>query len=70
VRPQTALGDGALACRELTRRDDMSQIVRSLQGRHLTAFEAYVVTRLGATYLCPAELPRETAVMEQALLGP
>ena len=48
----------------------MSQIVRSLRGRHLTVFEAYVVTQLGATYLCPADLPRETSAMEQALLGP
>jgi len=69
VHPQTAIGDGELACTELTQQDPMAGIVRSLRGRHLTAFEAYVVTQLAATYLCPAELPLESSDMQQALLG-
>jgi hypothetical protein len=69
VSSQQAISAGELACTGLDKQEDPSQLVASLAGRGLTAFESYVVSEFAAQYLCPKEEPQETSDMYQALLA-
>jgi hypothetical protein len=69
VSARRAISDGQVACTGLAKRDESSKLVASLEGRGLNDFESYVVTEFAAQYLCPSEVSRESADMEQALLA-
>ena len=66
---RVAVGDGRLACTVLAKQESVGQLIDALEGRHLTAFESYVVTEFAADYLCPNERPQASSDLQQARLG-
>jgi hypothetical protein len=63
----SVVGDGRLACTDLGHRQPTAQVVQSLEQRHLTLFEAYVVAIFATEYFCPQNASQALADLQRAL---
>ena len=50
-------------------RRDTSTVAASLEQRHLSVFQSYVVSEFAAEYLCPTQLPHALTDLRQALVA-
>jgi hypothetical protein len=63
------LSDGRLACTDFAQQKSPGAIQSSLEQRHLTAFQSYVVGEFAAEYLCSQQLPHALADLRNALVA-
>ena len=61
------LADGMLSCSDLGRDQSASQTLASLERRHLSAFESYLVAMLSTKYFCPEHVFQALVDVQQAL---
>ena len=66
---QTAVSDGRLACTGFAKQEGTSTVASSLEQRHLSFFQSYVVSEFAAEYLCPTQLPHALTDLRHALVS-
>ncbi len=60
---------GLQSCRDLNEHKDAAQLLRSLQDRRLTLFEAYLVAVFSTKYFCPQDVPQALVDVRQSMVG-
>ena len=63
------MSDGRLACTDFAEQEGTSTVAASLEQRHLSLFQSYVVSEFAAEYLCPKQLPHALTDLRQALVA-
>jgi hypothetical protein len=66
---QAAVSDGRLACSAFAEQEGTSSVAASLEQRHLSLFQSYVVSEFAAEYLCPKQLPHALTDLRHALVA-
>ena len=69
VNTTAAVSDGRLACTDFAEQEGTGTVAGSLEHRHLSQFQAYVVSEFAAEYLCPRQLPHALTDLRHALVA-
>ncbi len=69
VTTAAELSDGRLACTDFAHQEGVSAIADSLGGRHLSAFQSYIVGEFAAEYLCPTQLSHALTDLRRVLVS-
>jgi len=71
VSDGSQLNDGHLACTDFAKRDGPTAVTSSLEQRHLTEFQSWLVSEFSSLYLCSKQYPFALSDLRRALVeGP